>query len=45
LFFVSADSKLMAVEIKTAGDKLQPGIPKALSSKKVKAVQNALLNV
>ena len=30
LFFISADSKMMAVEVTTAGGKLQPGIPKAL---------------
>jgi len=30
LFFLSSDSKIMAVEIKTAGGKFQPGIPKAL---------------
>jgi Tol biopolymer transport system component len=30
LFFVSADNKLMAVEIKPTGDKFQAGIPKPL---------------
>ena len=30
LFFVSADLKMMGVEIMSTGGKLQPGVPKAL---------------
>jgi dipeptidyl aminopeptidase/acylaminoacyl peptidase len=30
LFFVSADNKMMAVEFKTTGGKLEPGVPKPL---------------
>jgi hypothetical protein len=30
LFFVSADSKMMAAEVKTAGKRFQAGVPKVL---------------